>query len=406
MHPTIEKSLFKVRQIVADKKIDKGVSIVNQLIDLAAKVGQAKGGPIVAFGATVGALGIVRNVIGANQAPTSEWNRFIEESKVKEHRSSLAEALNDMGVFDILSMKTFFEEKTRKLVGIEHNGEKLLFTEYGAEEGEGTFANWFHATPNFDFSHLKDAIWKAAGGPILQVQLNRNTSKIDIISSQYDETPYIGSKDPSQFSKDVDIYHSKNIGVAFVLYGPPGGGKTSFVRHYAKSANKRLLILKANSLGRESTLRYVSMLIPDILLLDDIDRDTEGLVAIMELVDIVREKYPKMVIMTTINRIECTNAAVLRPGRLGEKIDFKAPPLNERIDLLKLYMDLYKVDSSKYNLEALAKGMEHEYFTQDYILFVAKKALVYDQTQLMKCVADTVQYLELIGAHVEPPLKS
>jgi chaperone BCS1 len=158
-----------------------------------------------------------------------------------------------------------------------------------------------------------------------------------ILDSKYSEELY---QDACNFFKKYDWYWSHGIPYrrGYLLYGPPGCGKTSFISALAGKLKLDICLLNLSSgeIDDNQLNQRLHEAPPNsIILLEDIDsifvdrnvkqpeesrRVTFG--GLLNALDGVGSQEGKLLFLTT-NHIEKLDAALIRPGRCDVKIEFK-----------------------------------------------------------------------------------
>ncbi len=133
----------------------------------------------------------------------------------------------------------------------------------------------------------------------------------------------------------------QNIGVpyrrGYLLYGPPGNGKTSVVKALAGELNMSICLLMLSDRDiKDNCINGLMARVPDksILLLEDIDcaftrrkqtgAKDSGLTfsGLLNALDGVASSEGRIIVMTT-NHIELLDPALIRPGRVDVKLAFE-----------------------------------------------------------------------------------
>lgn len=404
--PLWKKALNKVQDFVADPKVNTASRVATGMLNIASQIGQAKiGGPVAWAGAAMGTLNVIQNTLGVERYdPCEDYTKKHPELRLVN--SSLPITLEAAGAMKFMDLQTvaMHMERKKRLRMLAHKGKRIMFLAYGDDQDERFESNYW-IEEGFDKSILREYVWRAVDAPIVKITTGPQEKPV-LEPSPYDDIPYLGQHSPQEFAQAIEIYRQHGISRASLLEGPPGTGKTSFVRAYARSTKQTLVIVPPDFLGsyqRSNVERIVKLLVPDIVLLDDIDRAPSGLAYAMDFSDAIRREFPRMVMISTVNVITKMNAALLRPGRLGERRKFLAPPDEDKIALLKMYMSRYGVDESKYDLDVLVRAMNHPQFSHDYVRFTAEQAVVLAQDKLLTSIEEMVELLE-ITEDIEPTL--
>jgi chaperone BCS1 len=143
--------------------------------------------------------------------------------------------------------------------------------------------------------------------------------------------------DLQEFIKSEKWYFDRGIPYhrGYLLYGPPGNGKSSLIQTIAGYFNYDIYVinLAANGLNDSKLMAALSRITEGILLIEDIDGQFDGRVntntdtqtskltfsGILNALDGVGAKNGRVTFVTT-NHIEKIDAALLRPGRLDYKL--------------------------------------------------------------------------------------
>ncbi|CAN3357297.1 mitochondrial chaperone Bcs1p [Diutina catenulata] len=169
-------------------------------------------------------------------------------------------------------------------------------------------------------------------------------------------------RDVKDFLSSGDWYHQRGIPYrrGYLLYGPPGSGKTSFIQALAGELDYNICILNLSENNlTDDRLNHLMNHIPDrsILLLEDIDAAfnkreqtdekayTSGVTfsGLLNALDGVASAEECITFMTT-NHPEKLDPALLRPGR----IDYKVMVNNaSRWQVEKMFMRFYEGEEEK-----------------------------------------------------------
>ena len=147
-------------------------------------------------------------------------------------------------------------------------------------------------------------------------------------------------EDMHRFLGDRDWYARRGVPYrrGYMFYGPPGNGKTSSIAALAGELGLNLYSLNLRDVNDSKLSSLARDLRPrSILLLEDVDaalpnREQEGkdkdsekgctLSGVLNVIDGVNSPDALLVIMTT-NYAERLDAALVRPGRIDYRLEFK-----------------------------------------------------------------------------------
>jgi transitional endoplasmic reticulum ATPase len=211
---------------------------------------------------------------------------------------------------------------------------------------------------------------------------------------------------PSQYEelyKEFGCKAPKGI----LFHGEPGTGKTLMAKAIASLNNANFISIKGPELlskwvgESEKALREIfkkaKQAAPCIIFFDEIDSivpvrgrgndnsTTERIICqMLTEIDGVEDLNGVLIIGAT-NRLEMVDTALLRPGRFGMLLEFKAPNLEERIEIFKIQLRGKPIaeDVDLVNLAELTKN-----FTGAEIMEVCEEAA-------LEALSDYVHHIEL-----------
>lgn len=182
-------------------------------------------------------------------------------------------------------------------------------------------------------------------------------------------------RDVKSFLESGTWYHDRGIPYrrGYLLYGPPGSGKTSFIQSLAGELDYNICILNLSESNlTDDRLNYLMNNIPErsILLLEDIDaafnkRDqskeqgfTSGVTfsGLLNSLDGVASAEEIITFMTT-NHPEKLDPAILRPGRIDYKVEIGNASI---FQIEKMFFKFYPNEAEKCK-EFLQKFKLHKF---------------------------------------------
>lgn len=159
--------------------------------------------------------------------------------------------------------------------------------------------------------------------------------------------------DLDEFIQQREWYGEKGLAYkrGYLLWGPPGTGKTSLCKALASEFGLDICVLNLASLTDESAVGIMSELSeigsqrPKILLIEDIDSYVDGRVVkkknlrfstLLNIFDGVSSQDGTILIITT-NHYQNLDPALIRPGRIDLQLEVGLPNSTE----IKAYLELF-----------------------------------------------------------------
>jgi hypothetical protein len=437
----IRRALNKVQDVVTDHRMVDAATYGQKALDIAVKLGQAKLSLTSPLGIATTALSALHSI----QEHLENKDHEVEESPLRVYRRNLEGAqsiapgeetpvayvrmgytisdfLESLDIFHTMDKKVYLTdpEGGEQVLHIYMEGDDkptfILFTmkpaAYSYSSAKGSIQDttttvkrtgketieFAYHRKDFDWVRLRDRVWSILGDQVLKMQATQTaggSSRTVVRSVPVDANEYLGKNSIDEFHTQSELYKSRGISRALKLYGPPGSGKTSFLRIYARKYKKTMLHIPPSYLCSEAKgdiELFCDLCRPEVLLFDDIHEAQQSISFAMNLLDDLRRKYPDMLVVATYNPIPEGQmpafSALLRPGRTGARREFLAPDKAEKKDLLAYYMKYYKVDPALFDLDPLVAEMKDAYFTHDYVRAVAEEAVVLDQKDLLAYTKD------------------
>jgi ATP-dependent 26S proteasome regulatory subunit len=172
----------------------------------------------------------------------------------------------------------------------------------------------------------------------------------------------------------IKKFKDKKMQRTIMLWGPPGTGKSLFVLTLANRTSGRVLKIDSSFIkqfNENKMLKQFCLKIgADLIVLDDVDHFVSGLdqnQTFLYILESLKTMEHKTTVMMTVNDIKKLNAAMLRPGRVDEIIQFKEPDELQRLDFIRrlLTEKLDVPNPNQEHIEKLAKAVKG--MTQAYI---------------------------------------
>lgn len=249
----------------------------------------------------------------------------------------------------------FFIRKSGRIIRIEKNKEKL--------DNAHNLSSLF-----YDRYTLSGFLAKNAIDNLLKevIEYNKNLEekekKIDIYTNsssgninfvqktnpRYFDTLYMNNQEKENILEDIQNFlKSKewygNRGIkwkrSYLFYGPPGNGKTSFVKCLASEIKSSISFINLSVIMSDSDLIAIFSSLSGIVVIEDIDRffSTDMKITISGLLNVMDGVYSSegVIYIYTTNHPEKIDTALKRTGRMDMKILFDNP----NIDTIKSYVN-------------------------------------------------------------------
>ncbi len=388
-------SLFHRAQLQAERilthpRVETAARVSRGLLNLASQVGQARGGPV----AVASAIGCAFDVVtSALELSESKIARYVRLHGLERCTSALAPLFERSGFLDAGGLRVLVDDdrQRERLLGQVGPDGVFAFVQRHGERGE-RLGYAAYETPDSDLikRFFRGVLWERAGVHGLEIVPKHGefSSEAALAPIARVEGAYLGRRDVVAFADEVERYRRLGISRSVLLYGPPGTGKSTFVLSYAELTRSRLLMVGAGALGEllyGDAQSLVDALEPDVLLLDDLDKeeDTESMHALLPL---LKRSRPRMLIVVTCNDPAALGESFLRPGRGGELIHFGPPSAAERRELLVHYLDQTSAQVRDLDVDELVAAMSPQ-LTHDWVRDIAEHAAVYSrQAELLAYV--------------------
>lgn len=248
---------------------------------------------------------------------------------------------------------------------------KLLFI----ERWEKQYSPTFYHNKGLDFEKVLQQTWDLYDGR-LQFEISWNKSIYTSFSSV--PNPLFGT-DAERMEKLVTRhrrYQLDGMSRAYMFYGAPGTGKTSFAMAFADRIGSRLLRIDARSFSTVSVSEIVFIvdaLKPDFIMVDDVDKAdvNHSLPTILGILQELKMHKTKTSLLLTANVVASFDHGLLRPGRIDTWMTFGMPDADERRRIIKGYMNEANVVISDDIIENFV--MITADLTQDYLREIAQR---------------------------------
>ena len=333
---------------------------------------------------------------------------------LKQREASAAQAVHDFGGYQSYTnkhfVKLFFNTELHKAFNIERVRISDTTEVVIAKNDNGTifFEAWHRASPcayapniwvskGFDFTSLMDYVWRLFGNSLHIDFAELSDGNSIELTPQYStiefkdfELTSASQKRFNEFIAQQLKYQSGGISRTYLLHGPPGAGKTTFALRAAKALGAKTLRLGSIGLSliKTNELDFLfSNLSPKVFIVDDIDKANleVSLARFLTTLSELKIKQPDLVTFFTANK-KGFDSALTRPGRIDEILEFEAPGLEERAELLRKLSPKSIPDKTILYLAKMAEGLTPPFIEEialqlKYKTLYDVSGLVYKMTQ-------------------------
>ncbi len=396
----LRDKLNDLQDFVTDNdEVAQAASVASSVIDAVAQVHAARlGGPVAVVGALAhGAKTLFEN--GNADGYNQRFRRWAENHNLvwapENVRKTLIMLAPQYGAgaferYDIFDQKSedsavFVRRRDDKdgmpiiaYLSLKHDGKERV-------EDDLVFVN--------KDAETVDSILRSLVGKHVTIRgSDKESGTVTLTELEYSIPPghLFDQKTVNELKAKINTYKEHDVSFAAFIVGPPGNGKSSFCLALAIDLNASLLTVYPEAIrefrGDNQLTDLIAAIRSDIVVFEDIDRighDFGSDSKLLGMLDILRKRSPKTIILSTANNKNALSAALRRPGRLGPEFRLEAPNLEKRTKILLDYAKMFGVQR---DISKLAEHMTHANFTYDYIRDVARQALVEDDAYLVRYI--------------------
>lgn len=239
----------------------------------------------------------------------------------------------------------------------------------------GAFEDVFAFKKGDDYFSIINVLFDKVSNKLHLFADNNGNLQISPVSQGHDQKHYLVDEPfIADLESRIKRFKNKNMQRTIMLWGPPGTGKSLFVLTLANRTSGRVLKIDSSFIkqfNENKMLKQFCLKIgADLIVLDDVDHFITGLdqnQTFLYILESLKTMEHKTTVMMTVNDIKKLNAAMLRPGRVDEIIQFKEPDEVQRLDFIKrlLVEKLGEPNPNQEHLEKLVKAVKG--MTQAYI---------------------------------------
>jgi hypothetical protein len=263
--------------------------------------------------------------------------------------------------------------------------------------GRGTFEEVFAVKKDSDYFDIVNVLFEAVSNKLHLTADNNGSLQISPVEQGYDQNEYVPNEEfLSKIEHQITAFKKRGYQRTFIFYGKPGTGKSLTTLALASRTEGRVLKIDSSFIrqfNENKMLRqFFLKLNANLIVLDDVDHFVNSLdqnQTFLYILESMKTLEHKTALVMTVNDISKLNAAFLRPGRVDQIIEFKAPNKTERtVFINRLLTEKFNIENpNKDHVEALTKATVG--LTQSYIKEWIRLYLVEDMN--IETVLETIK---------------
>lgn len=379
-NPTLKKSLEKFSKIVDSRFVRRAGSLSSSILDIAEKV--KSGNPSTTAMAVMASVPHIKDFLDIEDF--SELDKFIiKNNLIYFEDRKFTELVSSPNILEKALSKKDIEIEEDILVRIEL-GEKnyaylfVFSNESALSKKVRTYSDDFYVAEDFSFEKAYEFFWQSFGDSI-----TLNTSKVygkSVI--QFDELPIdtesilYDEEEGGRIGHEITVCQKKNKSRSYLLVGPPGTGKTSLCSLVCQKFCPRILKVSPNvvdMLTQGQLEQVIESLMPNALIIDDIDRvDLKS--SLLGLLEVIKIRFPKIVIFASANSANALGSAIIRPGRFDRVIWIDYPDKKYKARLIDFYCKKINLELGDNIKDYIINNTEN--YSQAYIIEMLNRASI------------------------------
>jgi len=318
----------------------------------------------------VGALSLLDSVVEAFEMPVpSKIEQWAKSRGLSEHFGYLTVIIMSCGLLEKSECAIVCSEDTTVLREMRFDFGSIYYME---SQSSGAFYEneldkihgYFYTTKDFQYDKLFDAVWnKFNSGIYLSVQVGEeefcSARNLRVNSLNNKDLFYVSqTPDLNEFIEELRHFRAVGISRSYMLAGIPGTGKSSFSILAAKAISGRIVKVDPSvtrHMGSAELEFVIRNLAPDVILFDDFDKAMEGSEQLLFTIENIKQQFPRVAVLATVNDFDGMDPAIKRPGRFDQTIWFMPPDAKDRQAIVNHYIAQYNLTLDKKQTNALVK---------------------------------------------------
>lgn len=380
---------------IIPKRAKKVLHLATTIIDRIPRKGDSTAQKVVKL------LSIADAVENTMQVKTTELSTVVERlDLVASTNRVFTSMFFGTRLQDQFEIKRLFLDGCSIIQAVSQEHGMLLFV----ERWEKSYNPTFYHTKNLDFEKLLNNTWDLYDGR-MQFEINWGESTYTTFSTV--PNPLYGS-DAERMEKMVTRhrrYQVDGMSRAYMFYGAPGTGKTSFAMAFADKVGHRIMRVTARSFSvvSESEIMFiVDAMQPDFIMVDDVDKAdvNSSLPTILGILTELKMHKTKTSLLLTANVVSTFDHGLLRPGRIDTWMTFNTPEAEERKKIMCGYMKEANVDVAEDIVDNFVRITAD--LTQDYLREIAQRLKYEEVNEIVETIMSMRKLLNKPSLDVKP----
>lgn len=325
-----------------------------------------------------------------------DFTVVVDDEFTSSYLPTVVNFAKNVKVLGLLNKNEFVVEYTFEVDGKEipiitiANNESLATNRGGtgkkASIARGSFEDVFAHRKGDDHESIINVLFDKVSNKLHLHADSHGNLQISPVNQGYDQAEYlIDEKFMSETEGRIKKFKNKKEQRTIMLWGPPGTGKSMFALALAERTTGKVIKIDASFIRQfnenKMLKQFCLKLGADLIVLDDVDHFVGQLdqnQTFLYILESLKTMEHKTTVIMTVNDIARLNAAMLRPGRVDEIIEFKAPMKVQRTEFIsRLLLEKFNFKINDEDLEKLVEATRG--LTQAYIKEWVKFYLIEDR---------------------------
>jgi hypothetical protein len=237
---------------------------------------------------------------------------------------------------------------------------------------ESNASHYFAVTKGYDYRKLINKLLEVNNNRLFITFQNERLT-YQKLEHEQNEVDYVPDNLAFEaLEKEIKLFKDRGVQRSYILFGPPGTGKTTFCLELSKKVSNSIVKIDSSvfvKLHEGVSKMIIENIQCSIILVDDIDRikNEVDVAALLYSLESVKGFTNKPTLIATVNNITTLDRAIIRPGRFDDIIHFDVPNTAEREKFIRILLKKNESSISEADLQTFVKitdGMSQAYIKE------------------------------------------